>query len=278
MKTKKNIGIFTLNGYENYGNRLQNYALQETIKNLGFEVETILVHRKSGDNITNKIKKSLSSGEVFGKVIRRINRQFNKRYLKIRKEEFLAFTEKYIKEVDYSLSINNTPNDLNEKYDYFITGSDQVWNPNNLHGTSFFFLTFAQKEKRIAYAPSFGVSEIDDIFISDYKKWLSGMHKLSVREDDGAKIIRMLTGKDVPVHIDPTLLLNKEEWLEISKQAKNKPIRNYLVTYFLGGMPKEHKKNIYKIAKMKGLDIINLGVLDEKDTYVAGPSEFIDYI
>ncbi len=170
------------------------------------------------------------------------------------------------------------PEDLSERYDYFITGSDQVWNPNNLHGTSFFFLTFAPKHKRIAYAPSFGVSEIKPEFVKDYKEWISGISSLSVREDDGAKIIKELTGREAPVHVDPTLLLTKEKWLSISKEADNKPKGKYLLTYFLGGVPPQYKDQINRIVEENNLEVINLGDIKEKDTYRTGPSEFIDYI
>jgi hypothetical protein len=83
-----------------------------------------------------------------------------------------------------------------------------------------------KRHKRIAYAPSFGVSEIADEHKENYKEWISGIHKLSVREDDGAKIIKDLTGRDAPVLVDPTLLLTKEKWMTISKEAVNKPKGN----------------------------------------------------
>ena len=198
--------------------------------------------------------------------------------MKNRKENFMEFSKTYINETDYIVSKKHIPENLSDRYDYFITGSDQVWNPDNLHGTSFFFLTFAEQYKRIAYAPSFGVSEIKPEFIEDYKEWISGMYKLSVREDDGAKIIKKLTGRESPVLVDPTLLLTKEKWLSIAKEASNKPKDKYLLTYFLGGIPTQYKKEIKKTAKENNLEIINLGDIKEKDTYQTGPSEFIDYI
>ena len=77
---------------------------------------------------------------------------------------------------------------------------------------------------------------------------------------------------------DPTLLLTKEKWLSIAKEASNKPKDKYLLTYFLGGIPTQYKKEIKKTAKENNLEIINLGDIKEKDTYQTGPSEFIDYI
>ena len=109
-------------------------------------------------------------------------------------------------------------------------------------------------------------------------KWLSEIKYISVREESGAKIIKELTGRDAPVLVDPTLLLTREKWLTIAKPAKNKPKDKYLVTYFLGGVPKEYKKEIKKFAKNNQLKIINLGDIKETKTYITGPSEFLDYI
>ena len=105
-----------------------------------------------------------------------------------------------------------------------------------------------QDIKRIAYAPSFGISKIPEEYIDRYKTWLSEMYKLSVREEAGAKIIKELTGRDAVVLVDPTLMLTKEKWLSISKRAKNKPEGKYLLNYFLGSVSKETKKKIKSIA------------------------------
>lgn len=274
----KKIGILTLNGYNNYGNRLQNYALEEVIRSLGFEVETIIVDRGSDEKLVSRLRKMSSFREAFDKISNRIKLYSNREIIDSRKKTFMDFSKKYINETEFVLSKNSIPADLSDKYQYFIVGSDQVWNPNNLHGTSFFFLTFAEKKKRIAYAPSFGISEIGEKDIPNYKNWITDMHKLSVREDAGTKIIKELTGRDATVLVDPTLLISREKWLRVSKKAPNKPDKNYLLTYFLGGIPDKYEKEIKRIAKMNKLNIVNLGNIREKKAYSAGPSEFIDYI
>lgn len=281
----KRIGILTLNGYFNYGNRLQNYALQEIITEMNFNVETIINNNKEIVYSQNKEKSSVIKRLTVlpkKKILKGIKYKFQKLLYKhnseVRTKAFKKFTFEYIKETKFRISDGNIPANLSDKYDYFITGSDQVWNPRNLHGSSIYFLTFAEQDKRIAYAPSIGVSEIKPEYIENYKKWISEMHKLSVREDDGAKIIKDLTGRDAPVLVDPTLLLTKKKWLSIAKEADNKPKNKYMLTYFLGGVPKEYKKQIKDIVKKNDLEVINLGDIREKETYITGPSEFIDYI
>ena len=278
LKNTKKIGILTLNGYNNYGNRLQNYALEEILRSMDFEVETILVDRNNQDELSKRLRKISSFKGLLGKIQNRFKLLLSKKIMNERKEKFIKFSKDYLFETDYIISNNIVPDDISSKYDFFITGSDQVWNPNNLHGTTFYFLPFAPFKKRIAYAPSFGVSELPDELKKNYSKWLGEMTHISVREDDGANIIKDLTGRTAPVLVDPTLLLTKEKWLKISKEAPNKPKREYLLTYFLGGIPEEFKKQIRVLAKKSKLEIINLGDIKEKDTYRTGPSEFIDYI
>jgi len=275
----KKIAILTLNGQYNYGNRLQNYATQEVLKSLGFSVETIIT-----DNKIVRAKKNfryLSKKPIhyfISKIHDKLLRTIYKNRIKERTRVFRKFSSQYIAETSYSISIDKIPEDLSTQYDYFVTGSDQVWNPSNIYRAPIYFLTFTEKAKRIAYAPSFGVSKIPDEHKENYKKWISGINKLSVREDDGARIIKDLTGRDVPVLVDPTLLLTKEKWMTISKEASNKPKEKYLLTYFLGGVPEIYKRQIKKIAKENNLEIVKLGDITEKDTYITGPSEFIDYI
>lgn len=265
----KKIGIVTLNGYFNYGNRLQNYALQETLNSLGFSVQTIRFNRDRKKNYYKsylmKIKKLVTSPSAYS-------------IEKKRHEIFIDFSNEYIVETERIFNMDDDLTSLNSEFDYFIVGSDQVWNPNMNRVSSFFFLDFAEKNKRVAYAPSFGISKLSMEISSKYQKWIKGIPHLSVREDDGAKIIKDLTDRDVSVLVDPTVLLAKEKWLDIAKPANNKPSDEYLLTYFLGGIPNEYKEQINEIAEMRRLKIINLGDISEKDTYRTGPSEFIDYI
>jgi len=286
----KKVGIITLNGYSNYGNRLQNYALQKTLESLGFAADTVIIEspkkeldrdKKRLFNVYMKVKESLGDDlidKIKSKAYHFLKRKEFSQSNQSRTNVFKDFTKEFIKETEYSISIERIPyNSINE-YEYFITGSDQVWNPNFPEISELYFLTFAPLNKRVAYAPSFGISELPKEYNQSYSEWLSGIKYLSVREDAGADIISELTGRDAQVLVDPTLLLTKEEWIDIAKEAKNKPKQLYLLTYFLGGIPKEFKNQINDIAKNHELEIINLGDIREKDTYRTGPSEFIDYI
>ncbi|TCI57447.1 polysaccharide pyruvyl transferase family protein [Exiguobacterium sp. SH1S21] len=278
MTPKKKIAILTINDYSNYGNRLQNYALQETVRAMESEVETLVYDRNLVSVPIHSKFKKLFNLKNWGGIKRRILLNLNKRIYQEKILNFKNFTNKYISESDFKINDLYVPVKLSEDYDFFITGSDQVWNPFFKFGTEIDFLTFAPTHKRISYAPSFGVSNLSTQETINYKEKLKGFEKISVREDAGAVIIKNITGKEVPVLVDPTLLLKKEEWLKISYPDVDKPMENYLLTYFLGEISEETQKNIDDIANEYRLKVINLGSLKDRVRYSVGPSEFLDYL
>lgn len=290
MDLSKRIGIITLFGYFNYGNRLQNYALEQAIKEFGFEVATVVVQKKAEVRKLKWKKKVLNWEQKFvnweqknskylPKSIKNISEKINIHIEKKTRDQCNEkFSNKFLNEKFYNYSEKELKK-ANNEYDYFVTGSDQVWNPYYIKKMgSVYFLAFADKKKRISYAPSFGVDSIPDEYEEDYKNWLLNMEKLSVRELVGKEIIRNLTGKDAEILIDPTLLITKKKWLEISSEADNKPTEKFLLTYFLGNVDSKTKMQIDNIAQKKDLKIVNLADKNDKENYKNGPGEFIDYI
>ncbi len=284
----RKVGVITLHGYYNYGNRLQNYAVQEVIKELGFNVETVVIkNMPSKNNTINKIINKISKvfrmpfkeiyKKVYNKIGKKINHYINKNSIDERTKIFKDFSKKYLSE-KYYYNSNNALEGLSNEYDFFITGSDQVWNPLYINKSPIYFLTFAKQNKRISYAPSFGRTDIPEEHKENFRVWLSEMKTLSVREEAGAKIIKELTGRDATVLIDPTLMLSKEKWLSVSKESLSKPKGKYILTYFLGGISKENELHIREIANNYNMQLINLVDLKDKERYKTGPSEFLDYI
>jgi hypothetical protein len=135
----KNIAIVTLIGYTNYGNKLQNYALQEVLTQIGFNVETIVYEQintiTSKRALFKKVKR-LKNKDILD-IIQSLNYRYyiyaNAKQIAETKERrtkiFKNFADAYINEIEHPIDINNFPADLVEKYDYFVVGSDQVWNP-----------------------------------------------------------------------------------------------------------------------------------------------------
>ncbi len=104
------------------------------------------------------------------------------------------------------------------------------------------------------------------------------MNYLSVREEQGAKIIKDITSRNAQVVLDPTMLLTRENWREISKASNEKPKIPYLLTYFLGNVPQDTLTRIEEIANERKLKIVNLASLKDTKYYSADPGEFIDFI
>lgn len=290
MSNDKKIGVVTLHGYSNYGNRLQNYALIHTIRKMNFNAYSCVITMPTSKYLKNnyrkaRVKKVLENPtmDFFKKINDKLYskmRSINTSYPfeeQNRQKKFKEFSKKHLFEEFYSIENKNDKKML-EEYSFFITGSDQVWNPNAYQKLPVYFLTFALKEKRIAYAPSIGRDEIPQEFNNDYKLWLEDMSAISVREEAGATIIKELTDIDAPVLVDPTMLLTKEEWMAISTRATNRPDAPYLLTYFLGGPTDKTREKLEKLANEKNMTIINLGDITDKDTYETGPNEFLDYI
>ncbi len=258
----KKIGILTINDDGNYGNRLQNYAVQHVLEKKGFEVNTISNQKKSHSIIfffKNLIKSIMPNNK-------------GTRY-----RNFVKFN-KYIKYSKIHIDENHIPKKLNKLYDCFFSGSDQVWNPTFGRMSDIDFLTFADENKRCSFSASFGITKIPEEKKEYYRDRLEKFKCISVREDVGKKIVEDLIGrKDVVTLADPTMLLSSEEWDNLSKmpkQIEKLKIKKYILNYFLGNLSDKRYKEIEKIAKKNKCEIINL--LDKNDPfYISGPSEFL---
>ncbi len=170
-------------------------------------------------------------------------------------------------------------------YKMLISGSDQLWSPSGLP-TNFYNLNWSDSEKKMSYAASFGTSKIPFYQKNRTKKFLNKYKYISVREIAGRKIIKKLTGRDVKVVVDPTLLLTKEDW---DNEFKDRRLvkEQYLFAYFLG-RNKKYRQEVRKLAIEKKLKLVVLRHLDEyipEDEdfgdifmYDTGPSEFYNLI
>ena len=269
------IGKLTLDEYYNYGNKLQNYALQVFLEKYAERVDTIWHYPQdlfyidmTKWGMRRRIHYALSEK----KSEKRINSWMHDA---IRQYRFKQFDDRYI-HTRYDCS---ELGGVSGEYDFFVVGSDQVWGPRNGYRPEARFLTFAPKEKRISYAASFGVSEIPKEKQESFAEWLRDMAFISVREQRGAEIVKELTGREVPVVVDPTMLLTKEEWGKIEQ----KPIwvsdetehNGYILLYFLSPMADAARKAVHQLAKEKGLDVIELMDEAQLDAYCADPAEFL---
>lgn len=269
-ESKEKIGIVTINDYGNFGNRLQNYALQKTLSNFG-KVETM---RKN--ELYINLNSYLSCFVVFVKNNIRTIAKFllkPKQFI-IDKQRDTSF-KKFNKNIKFGAKIKLKHNNkINYEYDYFIVGSDQIWNPNFHTNHEVTFLSFASPTKRIAVAPSIGITELTSEQINDFKVGLKDFKKLSCREESGSEIIRSITRRECTALIDPTLMLSKEQWNRVARKPSFHNDDKYILIYFLGTITDEYQQIIKNISDKYSLKVIN--IYDKKsDYYACGPSEFV---
>lgn len=248
------IGIVTLHGYFNYGNRLQNYALVNTLQKMNHEVDTIVLktNKLGPPSLTERIFKKRSILDYLRIPERLISRVGNKKYLEFleaKEIKLKRFSKEHLNEVFVDIV------DLESmvlKYDYFIAGSDQIWHEGS---KSFYFLEFSPKEKNISYAASIGT----DFLTTNHKKFiLEKIHSIrhvSVREITAQNVIFDLVGYRPEIVLDPVFLLSQEQWNELASKSLLDVSKPYLVTYFLN---KGSFKKVNIFAKKRGLVIINL--------------------
>ena len=262
VKLKK-IGIITLYGNFNYGNRLQNYALQEVLKSLNYIPESFRIM-------------FYNDSTLFKKIIRPIKKIRVNLLKEKRTKKFEKFTKKNIDESKFIIKDNFSYHKLNNKYDYFVVGSDQVWNPNFFEGHSdVYLLNFANKNKNISYAASFGIANIEDKDKDIFAKGLNNFKSISVREKEGQKIVKDLSARDSTVVLDPTMLLSSKEWEKVMTKPKQMTNKKYILTYFLNGMNETQQKEIENLRKKQSLKIINLLNKNDMEYYNSDPSEFL---
>lgn len=254
MVKKKKVAIITIES-ENFGNRLQNFALQEVIKKLGFDVETI--RRKDSHGIKNYVKK------------------FAQFVTKSKGFKFRNF-EKNIRKSKHIASVDVIPDICVAEYEYFITGSDQVWNPNYSFVGKSELLYGVPYEKSIAYAASFGVDSIPSKDREEYIEGLKNIKYISVREYEGVELIYSLIGNRPQVVLDPTLLMDREQWRKFEKKPDFiTEMEDYIFVYMLGHSTKE-KESFFKEHVYYGKKVIDVNDKNifKKDLAI-GPSEFL---
>jgi hypothetical protein len=243
------IGIITFHRALNYGALLQVFALQSSLDKMGYDTK-IIDYRSPF--IESHYKKN-SFTKIFNLrnlyyIIFKNNFFINNRLY------FEEFSKKYLKLTMFPYFNFDSLLNLNDEFDAFITGSDQVWNYKTAGFDKIYFLNFVSDNlKKFSYAASFGTDKIPRTLKFEYKSLLNSFNKISVREKEGSIIIKDLLGKSVPVVLDPTMLISKEEWIKYSTPINFS--KGYVLLYLMF-----ETKSIFKFARdlanKKGLNVI----------------------
>lgn len=280
----------------NYGAALQGYALNTILTRCGYK--PVIVKYRGGNlqpfrklSFKKKVKCVLSF--VKGKIVSVTNfkifcaKKRFKNFFKKRNGKFLDF---YNSNFVFEYPNRICWGELESKKidaDIYLCGSDQIWNPYFKNGYNDFgyFLHFAKPNKlKISYAPSFGCSSLPYFAKQNIKFLLESFDYISVRENTGKELIKRETDLDVQVVLDPTLLLTKDDWINIGSFPTNLPEKYILVYRFSNN--KDTKRIITEISKITGFPIVviplsDVSLIEDKNWHMAfdaGPKEFISLI
>lgn len=258
---KQTVGILTFHASHNCGSMLQSFALQKILQKLGYK-PLIIDYSNAGQQELYALRyKNSSIKNILKNIILFPHRSLIKRtannYEKF-KYSNLCLTSKAYTVLD----------ELKEEelgFDIYICGSDQIWNITIQDSDDAYFLPFVHKHKKIAYAPSFGAKNLIQ-YAGDRLGWYKGAVKefrsLSARENNGKKWIKQITNIDVPVVLDPTLLLEKEDYSRIERRIK---VPEHFIFYYAPGYLKDLNDFVRRIARRYNMPVI---VFNAKQFYV----------
>lgn len=259
------VATITYSNAQNYGAMLQAYALSSYLN--AFCTCDVIDYRKF-DSRWFKPRKDIT--DIFVSM------------LQILQGKRRVFRYKQFRQKNLPLTtICETQDDLkklNNEYDCFITGSDQVWNCS--HGANEnFFLTFADKDKKkIAYAASFGAPSIPKEYAETVSSYLKEISHISIREKSGAEIVERLIKNKPPVVVDPVFLKDATEWRQIAAAVEMK--KPYVFVY---STQKSVNLNhaVKGFMKKKRIKIVSTHAIPGVHCFVKkdiGPLEFLGYV
>lgn len=273
------IGIITIQNSSNYGAMLQTYALQSFLEKYGCSVEIINYDNPHMAKGLDLIRHGTSLIEIYYMILDLLNFRARKKMIHnfhIFSRDYLNLTRKYSKsELLYGML---------ETYDIYISGSDQIWNPNVTDGEvdDIYFCGMAQKgSKVISYASSFGGYDfLDKNKNEKIKNFLKKYSAISTREMGYIQKASCLTEKRIVKVMDPVFLLSKDEWYNSmnTQEIIGKP---YILIYVMS----KHAEVLERVLRMnisKNLDIIMFGetLIRKKNIHYvmdAGPKEFVNF-
>lgn len=249
------VAVITRHAITNYGSLLQAIATQKVIEKIGHECKIINYIRDDESYSKHEITLLKRKPNWYNNLLKRYV------YLVLRQPESILSGRKFeeYQKIYLKLTKKFTTKEQmkNDKpiADIYMTGSDQVWGPTE-DGTydSSYCLSFTDnRDKRIAYAASFGHTKMTEQLKVYYKKWLSRYKYISVREDSAIELLKNIDIQSKQV-LDPTLLLRKTDWEEYIDKKINK---KYILIYQIHNDPKLNKY-AKKLAKEKNLSLIRI--------------------
>ena len=252
------IGIVTPYKTPNYGTKLQAYAMQQLFNK--FDNAEIINFNTKNDFRFFSILGKLSPDVIISKIdnkkkIRRENKQFL---------ELNSIRTKAIQTFDkdnYIFSpINKNSIDMSKnikKYNTVVCGSDQLWFPRNICANWFNLSIVPENINKISFSASFGLEKIPKKHYKMYRRFLKRLDSIAVREQSGKTIVKEIANRDANITLDPTMMLDIEDWDKIANKSKYNYKEKYVFCYFLGNNEK-HRQFATRLAQQEGYKLITM--------------------
>ncbi len=270
MAVKTDVGLLTWHYQSNVGSCLQSYALFHTIEQAGYSVRFINYRPLSCIGLLkNHVKEICARASSYFPFLL-------PRYFQV---PAYCFQRKFLKQTVLYTTERQLCS-LKGQFKMYLCGSDQIWAPNVLDKA--YLLSFADDDTpKYSYGSSIGLPNIPEGKKSVYQHYLQRFHHITVREEQGAALLRKLLNRPIESVLDPTFLVDRMHWRELALLPQlNTP---FLFCYLLGNNP-EHYQWINEISQKRHLAVICVTphkVIHKKGwTYFSnmGPQEFLGYI
>lgn len=258
------IAIVTWTKWNNYGTILQSYALYRLLESWGHDVvvlddkyitSTKCVEVYGQETWWSYLKSNFKKAFAHKTTFERFSIKRETRCIK-EKRRLIKYHRKNVK--------YNSLHKLEKSFDIFICGSDQIWTPNDIYFDPYYFLGFVKNKKKISYSPSIGVSEYPMDKKEIIRPLLESFSNISVREETGKKIIGDICNKEISVCLDPTLLIDQNNW---HKELKIKNIdKEYALCYFLGEQ-EWYRKDTEMFCKNKNIELVTIPMFKQDMNY-----------
>lgn len=263
----------------NYGGMLQGYATMKLLEKRNIDFELIRYEKKKDlQFVVNSIPRLFNPILRYEKKLmlsKKLNAKLHPAFSKnegIRRQQFRAFETKYFTPKEKKYIGYDALKLAAGQYEAFITGSDQIWSPSGLESNFYNLMFVPDSICKISLASSFGVSAIPKNQIERTREYLNRIPFISMRENQGAQIVEDLTGRKVPVVVDPVCMLTAEEWGNFA--SKREFCREKYLFAYLMGDNSEYRKNVTEFAKKRGLKVVTLRHANQ---YVKADETFGDY-
>lgn len=297
----RRAGIVTLyHGNTNYGGLLQAYALNRTVRQMGYSCLTI-DYRPSSMSVREKFTRKIQregagaavktavslSAQILRKKIIRILTPASTKKMKMREERMAEFRRNAIPHTGETYD-SRTIAQTAELFDLFLCGSDQIWNMGCAGSFDpVYWLDFVPEgKKRASYGASMPLPEIPASEREEIRRRVRALDAVSVRENQGKRLLEPLLGEEIPVVLDPVLLVERAHFEQMGKRRVE--MQPYVFAYFLGDS-REARASAQEWAARRNMKLVSMPCLlseyrscDRKfgdvQIWDAGPEEFLSLI